>query len=168
MTLSFSRMTLFRSTDTTRPLFASIGLASADGRVRSRPPVIIGAVNMKMTNSSIMTSIRLTTLISALRCIRSRPRRRLILDAPLADQTGDDGCAEALHHQIEPVQPVREDVVAECRRDRDSESRRGCDQSLRDAWGNGRQVGRTLRSDSQERVDHAENGAEKSDERAHR
>src|SRR5436305_8550832 len=103
-------MTLFLSIDTTSPLFASIGLASADGRVRSRPPVIIGAVSMKMTSSSIITSIRLTTLISALRCIRSRPRRRLMLDASLADQARDHGCAEALHHQIEPIQTVREDV----------------------------------------------------------
>src|SRR3954468_17410244 len=143
MTLSFSRMTLFRSTDTTRPLFASIGFASADGKVRSSPPVIIGAVNMKMTSSSIMTSMRLTTLISALRCIRSLPRRRLILDASLADEASNDGCAEALHHQIEAVQAVCEDVVAERRGTRARQRRRRSDQRLRHTWRHGGQVGRT-------------------------
>jgi hypothetical protein len=41
---------------------------------------MIGAVIMKMTSSSIITSIRLTTLISAFNSARARPRRKLIVD----------------------------------------------------------------------------------------
>src|SRR5207237_21208 len=113
--LSFSQMMLFRSILTTSPLFASMGFARAEGNVRSSPPVIIGAVSMKITSRSIITSIRLTTLISALRCIRSRARRLRILDASFAHEPGDDRSAEAFHHEVEAIQAVGEDVVPEGR-----------------------------------------------------
>ena len=55
-----------RSTVTVSPSFDSSGLASVAGSVMSTPPCIIGAVIMKITSRSSITSIRLTTLTSAL------------------------------------------------------------------------------------------------------
>ena len=58
--------------------FDSSGRACARGSWMSTPPCIIGAVIMKITMSSIMTSMRLTTLMSALRGSRPARERRLI------------------------------------------------------------------------------------------
>jgi hypothetical protein len=63
---------------TTSPLFASIGRTSARGSATSTPPCIMGAVIMKITISSSITSMRLTTLISAFSAIRSPRVRRAI------------------------------------------------------------------------------------------
>src|SRR5678810_323495 len=102
-----------RSTETTSPLFGSSGFASAFGSATSTPPCIIGAVIMKITSSRSITSIRLTTLISALRGIPSRRRRRPTLDPPLAAEHRDEGGAEALEQIVESVEAVGEDVVPE-------------------------------------------------------
>src|SRR4051812_27563784 len=156
MTLSLSLMIPFRSIETTRPLFTSIGFASADGNVRSSPPVIIGAVSMKITSSSIITSMRLTTLISAFRCIRSRPRRRRTSDPAFAYQPRDDRRAKVFHHQIEAIQPMREDVVCERRWNRDGERRGRRDQRLRHARSDGGEIRRALGCDTEKRIDDAE------------
>src|SRR5665647_3143932 len=62
---SSTRMLPPRSIVTTSPFLASSGRACAWGSAMSTPPCIIGAVIMKITMSSIMTSMRLTTLMSA-------------------------------------------------------------------------------------------------------
>src|SRR3954463_15552827 len=98
-----------RSTDTTSPLFGSRGFASAFGSATSTPPCIMGAVIMKITRSSSITSIRLTTLISALRGIPSRRRRRATLDPPLAAEHRDQGSAEPFEQIVEPVEAIGED-----------------------------------------------------------
>src|SRR5262245_56850157 len=101
-----------------RPSFDSSGFPSADGSVRSIPPCIIGAVIMKITSSSSITSIKLTTLISAFSSKRARRRRRGISDEPFAHEQRDQRRAEAFHLSVEAVQTAREDVVSERRRNR--------------------------------------------------
>src|SRR3982750_4496026 len=110
-----------RSTDTTTPLFGSAGVASAFGNATSTPPCIMGAVIMKITSRSSITSIRLTTLISALRGNPSRRRRRATLDPPLSAQHRDERRAESLEQVVEAIETVGENVVAERRRDRDAQ-----------------------------------------------
>src|SRR6476661_3193126 len=100
-----------RSTETTSPLFGSSGFASAFGSATSTPPCIIGAAIMKITSSRSITSIRLTTLISALSA--SSRRRCRILEPSFAQQHRDHRRAETLEQVVEAIQPVREDVVAE-------------------------------------------------------
>src|SRR6185437_453439 len=95
-----------------RPPLASSGRASARGSAMSTPPVIMGAVIMKITMSSIMTSMRLTTLMSAFSA-KPRPRRRAILDPPLAHHHGDDVRAEVLQIVFQSIDPVRKNVVPE-------------------------------------------------------
>src|SRR5215213_2800326 len=118
-----------RFTVTIRPLFGSSGRACAFGSATSTPPCMIGAVIMKMTIMSIITSMRLTTLISALSGIFS-PRRRDTERAPnpwtlrtggelrasdpaLAHHQRDQLRAEALELAVQAVETVREDVVPE-------------------------------------------------------
>src|SRR3954471_2909831 len=155
-----------RSTDTTSPLFGSSGLASAFGSATSTPPCIMGAVIMKITSSSSITSIRLTTLISALSGSPSRRRRRATLEPPLAAEHRDERRAESLEQVVESVQPIGEDVVAERCRDGDAQRRSRRDQRFRDARRDGREVSRAARRDADECIDDAEHGAEQSDERA--
>src|SRR4051812_24832100 len=152
-----------RSTVTTNPLFGSSGFASAFGSATSTPPCIIGAVIMKITSSRSITSIRLTTLISALSGSPSRRRRRATLDPPLATEHRDQSRAEALEQIVEPVQTIREDVVAEGRGDRDAQRSRGRDERLRHAGCDGGEVARAARGDSDEGVDDAEHRTEQPD-----
>src|SRR6476469_7496442 len=117
------------STVTTSPLFGSSGRASAFGSATSTPPCIIGAVIMKITRSSRITSIRLTTLRSAFSGSPSR-RRRSTLQLSLAHEHRDHGGAEPLEGVREPIEPVREDVVPERRGNGDAERRRRGDERL--------------------------------------
>src|SRR5918992_2937639 len=138
-----------RSTVTTSPLFGSSGRASARGNWMSTPPCIIGAVIMKITRSSSITSIKLTTLISALSASRSR-RRRATSDVSFAHEQGDEGRAEGLEQSLDPVQTAREDVVRE-RRGKAPRGRGGCgDHRPRPAGGDRRQVSRAASRDSHE------------------
>src|SRR5918992_2614267 len=162
-----TRIAPARSTVTTRPLFGSSGRASARGNWMSTPPCIIGAVIMKITSNSSITSIRLTTLISALSARRSR-RRRATSDVPFADEERDHRRAERLEESFDPVQAAGEDFVGERRRDRDRQRRRRRNQRLGDAWRDGRQVARPAARDADESVDDAEHRAEKADERTDR
>src|SRR6185437_535786 len=157
-----------RLIDTASPSFVSSGLALAGGSEMSTPPCIIGAVIMKITSSSSITSIRLTTLTSALRSNRSRRRRRGTSDPAFAHEQRDGRRAEAFHPRVEPIEAAGEDVVAEGSGNRDGERHRRRNQRLRHARRDGRQVPRALRRNPEKRVDHAEHGAEQSDERAHR
>src|SRR6478736_2004529 len=96
-------MAPLRSMVTDKPLFDSSGRAWAFGSEMSTPPCIIGAVIMKMIINSIITSIRLTTLISALSTRRSRPRRRRdIRSCPLAQSAPLDnrGRSAPLDHSL--------------------------------------------------------------------
>src|SRR5919201_6759944 len=86
----------------------------------STPPCIIGAVIMKITSSSNMTSMRLTTLISAFSASRSR-RRRGTSDVALAHEQRDHRRSERLEQALDAIEPAGEDVVGEGRRNRDRE-----------------------------------------------
>src|SRR6476619_2963294 len=101
------------------PVLDSRGFACAAGNVMSKPPCIIGAVIMKMTSKSSMTSIKLTTFTSAFRSNRWRRRRLDISDPSLANEERDQGRPEALHLSVEAVDASREDVVPEGRRNGD-------------------------------------------------
>ena len=74
-----SRRTVVKAGLWAAPALAVVNLSlmSAAHASVSTPPCIIGAVIMKITMSSIITSMRLTTLISALSGVRSPRRRRL-------------------------------------------------------------------------------------------
>src|SRR3954467_5532320 len=111
----------------------------------STPPCISGAVIMKITSRSSITSIRLTTLTSALRSYRCRRARRAISDLSFAHEQRDQGGVEAFHPAVEPVQTAGEDVVAERRRNRHAERGRGGDQRFGDAGRDGAQIAGSLR-----------------------
>src|SRR6185437_13224756 len=149
-----------RLIDTASPSFVSSGLALAGGSEMSTPPCIIGAVIMKITSSSSITSIKLTTLTSALRSNRSRRRRRGTSDPAFAHEQRDGGGAEAFHSRVEPIQPTGENVVAEGRRNGHGERDGGCNQRLRHARGDRRQISRALRCDAEKGVDHTQHGTE--------
>src|SRR4051812_16727384 len=123
---------------------------------------------MKITSRSIMTSIRLTTLISALRSMCSFARRRRMSDEPLADELGDHGRSETLHLQVKAVELVRKDVVPESRGNRDRQRCGGSDQGLGHARRDGREIRRALGRDSEESIDTAKYGAQQADERTPR
>src|SRR5918992_3561997 len=151
---SSTRIAPARSTVTTRPLFGSSGRASARGSWMSTPPCIIGAVIMKITSRSNITSIRLTTLISAFSASRSR-RRRATSDVPFAHEQRDQRRAERLEQTFDPIEPIGEDVVRERCRNRDRERRRRRDQRFGDARRNRRQIAGATSRDADERVDDA-------------
>src|SRR5215813_1274119 len=150
---------------TVSPSFVSSGLASAVGNVRSIPPCIIGAVIMKITSRSNITSIKLTTLMSAFSSKRSRRRRRAISEQSLAHEQRNEHAAEALHLPVEPIETTREDVVAERRGNRHCERRRRRRQRLADTGSDSGKIPRSLGRNAQERLDDAEHCAQKSDER---
>src|SRR5512146_203443 len=126
------------------PSLDSSGLDSADGRLMSTPPCIMGAVIMKMTSNSSITSIRLTTFTSALSSYRCRRRWRRISDFAFADEQRDHRGAESFQSTVEAIESAREDVVAERGRDRDGQRRGGRGERLADAGCHGRQVARPL------------------------
>src|SRR3954468_16982033 len=117
-------------TVTTIPPLGSSGFASAVGSFTSTPPCMIGAVIMKITMRSIITSMRLTTLISAFSGVRSPRRRCMLLDPPLANHQRDQLGAEAFELTVQPIHAVREDVVPEHRRNGHGQRGRGGDQRL--------------------------------------
>src|SRR5712675_1945566 len=162
-----------RSTVTVSPLLDSSGRACAFGSEMSTPPCIIGAVIMKMIINSIITSIRLTTLISALSTSRSRPRRRRdisscplgrceALDHALSDHQRDELRSDTLELSFDLVEARSEDVVREYRGNRDTQCRRCRYQRLGNAWSDSTDVAGSLGRNSDERIDHAEHGSEKS------
>src|SRR6185437_6845072 len=137
--VSFSLSTTIvplRLTVIDRPSFDSRGLLWAFGSVMSTPPSIIGAVIMKITSSSIMTSIRLTTFTSAISANVCRRARRAISDPAFAHEQRDDRGAEALEHPVELIETACEDVVPERGRDGDDERRRRGGERLAYAGGN--------------------------------
>src|SRR5690349_4803917 len=107
---------------------------------------------MKITSSRSITSIRLTTLISAFSGSSRRRRPRAILEPPLATEHRDQCRPEPLEQIVETIQPIGEDVVTERRRDGDAERRGGRDERFRDAWRHGGEVARASRRDADERV----------------
>src|SRR5437868_9155684 len=163
-----------RSMVTVRPLFDSSGRDCAFGNEMSTPPCTVGAVIMKMIISSIITSIRLTTLISALSASRSRPRpRRAIRRFPVVQRlrTIESSDHSLSHHQcdqlradafqltLDLVEAGSENVVREDSRNRHAERRRRRDQRLGDAGSHRANVARPLRRDTDERVYYTEHGA---------
>src|SRR6266550_1145289 len=165
---------------TVRPLFDSSGRACAFGSEMSTPPCIIGAVIMKMIISSIITSIRLTTLISALSVSRSRPRPRLAirlppsgrsdlqvspLDHSLPHHQGDQFRGDAFHLALDLVETRGKDVVGEHCRNRDAECGSGRDQRFGNAGRHRANVPRALRRDSDERIYYPQHGPKEPDQR---
>ena len=138
----------------------------AFGSATSTPPCIIGAVIMKITSSSIITSIRLTTLISALsgmslapaaRHARSRPfAHHAARSAPMPKPRARRRCGSAGWRRCCSRTP----------RDRDAQRRGRRDERLGNARRDRADVSRALRRDADERLDDAEHGAEQSDQRA--
>src|SRR5581483_9679248 len=124
----------------------------------STPPCIIGAVIMKITMSSIITSIKLTTLISAFSGSPSARRRRATLDPPLPNHHGNDLGAEPLELALESVQPVGEDVVPEHGRDGHGERSRSGREGFGHPRRDGAQVPGSLHGDPDEGIDDAEHG----------
>src|SRR5258706_2145880 len=165
-----------RSTVTVSPLLDSSGRACAFGSEMSTPPCIIGAVIMKMIINSIITSIRLTTLISALSTRRSRPRRRRAisacplgrsepLDHALSDHQRNELRSDTLELPFDLVETGSEDVVREHSRNCYAQRRRRRYQRLGNAWRNSTDVAGSLGRDPDESVDHTEHRSEKSDKR---
>src|SRR5512142_3450140 len=105
---------------------------------------------MKTTSSSSMTSMRLTTLISALSASPSR-RRRATLDLPLANHHRDDLRSEGLELAVDAVHAICEEVVAEDGGDGDGERGRGRDERFGDARRDRADVPRPLGRDADER-----------------
>src|SRR5512138_564646 len=126
------------------PSFDSSGLDSADGRLMSTPPCIMGAVIMKMTSNNSITSIKLTTFTSAFSSYRCRRRWRRISDFAFAHEQRDHRGAESLQPAVEAIEPAGEDVVAERGRNRDGQRGSGRRERLADAGCDGRQVARYL------------------------
>src|SRR5207237_598084 len=169
-----------RSMVTVRPLFDSSGRDCAFGSEMSTPPCIIGAVIMKMIISSIITSMRLTTLISALRGSRSRPRPRRAIsslsrkycrrssDHALSHHQRDKLRCNALQLAFDLVEPGREDVVREHCRNRYAQGRRGCNERLRNSRRYRADIPRALGCDTYERVYYPQHRAKEPDQRTHR
>src|SRR5512140_157885 len=153
---------------TTSPLLGSSARASVFGSDTSTPPCMRGAVIMKMTSRSIITSMSDTTLMSALSGVRSPCVRRRMLDAPLAGHQRDDLRTEAFEFAVESIEPGGEDVVREHRRDGDGQCG-GCGhERLGDAGRHRPEVARPLRRNAEEGVDDAEDRPEQADQRAGR
>src|SRR5215510_516353 len=123
------------------------------------PPCIIGAVIMKITSNSNITSIKLTTLMSAFSSKRSRRRRSAMSDQPLAHEQRNQSTAEALHLTIESIETARKDVVPESRRNGDRQRRGRRRQRLADARSHSGKIPRSLRRNPEKRLDDAEHGA---------
>src|SRR5688500_5749376 len=104
---------------------------------------------MKITSSSNITSIRLTTLICELSA-SSRRRGRAILDAAFPYQQRYHRRAEPLEQVVEPVEPVGEDVVAERGGNGDAERSRGSHERFGDAGRHRRKVSRAGGGDADE------------------
>src|SRR5262245_61495762 len=119
---------------------------------------------MKITSKSNITSIKLTTLMSAFNSKRSRRRRRDISNHSLPHEQRNEHAAEALHLPIEPIETAREDVVAERRRNRDCERRSRCRQRFADARRHSGKIPRSLGRNAQERFDDAEYCTQETDE----
>src|ERR1035437_6854487 len=152
----------------TRPLFDSSGIASVFGSFTSTPPCMIGAVIMKITMSSIITSISETTLISALSGVRSPRERRRMLDPPLSRHQCDHLRSEAVELAVEAVELRRENVIPEHGGNGDGERDRRGGQRLRDAGRHRTEVSGAALGDAKERRDDAEHRAEQAHERARR
>src|SRR2546423_1982920 len=168
---------------TVRPLFDSSGRDCASGSEMSPPPCIIGAVIMKMIIGNIITSIRLTTLISALRASLPRPRPRRAISSFLVEFDNALGRASdhsLSHHQrdqlgaytfqlaFDPVESRSEDVVGKDGRNRDAQRRRSCDQRFCHAGSNCPDVTRTFGRDADECVYYPQHLAEEPDQWADR
>src|SRR6185312_4351984 len=129
---------------------------------------MIGAVIMKITMSSIITSISETTLISALSGVRSlRPRRR-ISDPSLASHERDHLGAKAIELTVKAVELRCKNVIPEHRGNGDSQRRGRRDERLGHAGRNGAKVARAALGDAEKRGDHAEHRAEQPHERTGR
>src|SRR3954469_5268967 len=129
--------------------------------------VMSGAVTMKMTSSTSITSMYGTTLIS---CIGPRLRRRAAM--PLLHRLPVKDVRELFHEALEavgePLDVVRVAVVRDHRRNRGEQADGGRHQRLGDAR---RDLGerRLLHvGEAAERVHDAPHRAEESDVRAHR
>src|ERR1035437_6645961 len=155
-----------RVMEITRPLFDSSGVASAFGSFTSTPPCMMGAVIMKITIRSIITSISETTLISALSGARSPRERRRMLDLSFARHQCDHLGSEAVEFAVEAVEVRREDVIPEHRGDGDGEGDGGGRQGFRDPGRHGAEVAGAALGDAQEGGDDAEHRAEQPHQRA--
>src|SRR2546423_40954 len=168
-----------RSMVTVRPLFDSSGRDCAFGSEMSTPPCIIGAVIMKMIISSIITSIRLTTLISALSGSRSRPRPRRAIrrnpvvqtmrelqssDHPLSYHQCDQLRGNAFQLAFDLVETRSKNVVCEHRRNRHAERCRRRNQSLGHAWRHRAHVAGALGGNADEGIYYHEDGTKEPDQ----
>src|SRR5438105_4289063 len=153
---------------TSLPSGSSTFCAVTCGRSRSTPVFIIGAVIMKMTSSTNMTSTMGVTLISA---FSSPSPPAFIAMARLPQEVTLDDVEivllERLHLGAEHADATHEVVVRHHRRDRGDQADRGREQRLRDLRADrlDRRGRRFLRlPDGEEREQDAHHRAEQADE----
>src|SRR5471030_794709 len=121
---------------------------------------MIGAVIMKITMSSIITSISETTLISAFSGERS-PRARLrMLDPAFSSHQRDHLGSEAVEFAVEAVEFRRKNVIPEDGGNGDGQRDRRRRQRLGDTRRDRAEIAGAALGDSEERRDHAEHRAE--------
>src|SRR4030042_1939332 len=150
------------------PSSAGADCVSAWGRLTPIPDCIIGAVTMKMTRRTSMTSIKGVTLIS----------ERDVPILPLLDRDRDCGLSaiesvgdiqefqgEIFHLGDQVLDPVEEMIVGDDRRDGGEKHYGRSDQGFGDAGRHGHQAGRPDDADLEEGVHDAPDSAEEADER---
>src|SRR5512135_3866145 len=151
------------------PSSAGLESVSARGRLTPIPDCIMGAVTMKMTSRTSMTSTNGVTLISESEvptCLRPRDDdgRDWVLRAmePLGDAQEFEG--EVLHVGDEVLDPAEEVVVGDDgRHGREEPDGRG-DEGLGDARGDDLEAGRAHGADADEGDHDAPDGPEEADE----
>src|SRR5678815_1675805 len=144
MVCSLERVRTIRSS-------VAVGLPVVLGRFTSMPRYMSGAVSMKISSSTRVTSTSGMMLISArapptLMAIFCHSRHLLHRARERVEQIE----GEALHLHRPVLGAVDEEVVAHHRGDRGPGARRGGDQGLRDARRHHREVGRALLADALE------------------
>src|SRR5512143_2374365 len=138
-----------------RPSSAGLVSVSAWGRLMPMPDCIIGAVTMKITSSTSMTSMKGVTLISE-RCVpicrlREADGRPWVLRAmeSLGDAQEFEG--EVFHVGDEVLDPAEEVVVGDDSRHGGEEADGRGDEGLGDARGDDLEAGRAHSPDADAR-----------------
>src|SRR3982751_4832995 len=143
--------------------------ASVFGRSSLRLDVISGAVIMKMTSSTSMTSISGVMLMSLIGCAPGlRSRRPKAICASAAGAAVDDHLSQVVGEAFElglaRGDALAEDVVGEHGGNRDREAGGGHHERLPDRTGDALDRDRPRRRDADERVVDPPDGAEEADE----
>src|SRR5262245_41174447 len=136
------------------------------GRSTSMPVVIIGALTMKMINSTSITSTSGVTLISLRGPLPPPPLNAIGSPSEeVAPNDVEQVAREAVHLARQHVDATHEVVVGHDRRDRRGQPDRGRDQRLGDTGCDDVQAGVLLCADAHERIHDAPDRAEQPDER---